>query len=231
MSETASQITDQPFRILIADDHPAVVEGVIRAFEKEPDFKVVGAAADGAEALEKVETLAPDIVILDISMPNMKGIDATHEIKTRHEDVRVLIYTMYSDTEYVTTLFRLGVSGYVLKRDPISDLVQAVEVIANGGAYFSKVVQEKIRSQFDNLTLKGHPEVREQKNGIAKLTVREKEVFLLLADGLTPKTIAKRLAISPKTVETHKYNIMEKLDVATPAGLTKIAYKKNLLSD
>jgi RNA polymerase sigma factor (sigma-70 family) len=216
-------------KVFIADDHPAVVEGIIRALEKEPDFEIVGPAADGIQAVQQIKTLQPDIVIMDISMPNMKGIDATDEIKRWREQTHVLIYTMYSDREYITALFRLGISGYVLKREPLQDLVRAVKLVRDGGTYFTDTVRKVLQEHMDELTLAGLAEVRELNNGVAKLTVREKEIFALLADGLTPKEIANRLCISPKTVETHKYNIMEKLEVSTVAQLTKIAVKKNLI--
>ncbi len=216
-------------KIFVADDHPAILEGIIRAFEKEPDLEIAGTASDGLEAVERVKQLRPDIVIMDISMPNLKGIDATHEIKTWNEQVRVLIYTMHSDREFITTLFRIGISGYVLKSDPIKDLVQAVKVIRNGGSYFSNAVRKGLQEQLDQLTMDDHGEVREAQDGLKKLSVREKEVFILLADGLTSKEIANRLAISPKTVETHKYNIMEKLNASSLAQLTKIAVKKHLI--
>jgi RNA polymerase sigma factor (sigma-70 family) len=216
-------------KVFIADDHPAVVEGIIRALEKEPDFEIVGTAADGIQAVQRIKTLQPDIVIMYISMPNMKGIDATDEIKRWREQTHVLIYTMYSDREYITALFRLGISGYVLKREPLQDLVQAVKLVRDGGTYFTDTVRKVLQEHMDELTLAGLTEVRELNNGVAKLTVREKEIFALLADGLTPKEIANRLCISPKTVETHKYNIMEKLEVSTVAQLTKIAVKKNLI--
>jgi DNA-binding NarL/FixJ family response regulator len=189
----------------------------------------VGSASDGLEAIQQAKSLMPDAIIMDISMPNMKGIDATIEIKRWREQTLVLIYTMYSDREYITTLFRMGISGYVLKREPIEDLVLAVKVVRNGGTYFSKNVRKVLQEQMDTLTMGDLAEVREVQNGIVKLTVREKEIFALLADGLTPKEIAKRLSISSKTVETHKYNIMEKLDVSSVAQLTKIAVKKNLI--
>ena len=216
-------------KILIADDHPVVAEGIIRAFQTEPDFEIVGTAPDGLEAVKLAKTLNPDIVIMDISMPNMRGIDAAHDIKTWKEQVHVLIYTMYSEKEYVTTLFRLGVSGYVLKRDPIKDLVQAAKVVRNGGTFFSHTVRKVLQDQLDELTMGNLAEVREVQHGLKRLTVREKEVFVLLADGFTPKEIAKRLAISPKTVETHKYNLMEKLEVSSVAQLTKIAVKKHVI--
>jgi DNA-binding NarL/FixJ family response regulator len=123
----------------------------------------------------------------------------------------------------------MGISGYVLKREPIEDLVLAVKVIRNGGTYFSKTVRKVLQEHMDTLTMGDLADVREIQNGVAKLTIREKEIFALLADGLTPRKIAKRLCISPKTVETHKYNIMEKLEVSSVAQLTKIAVKKNLI--
>jgi DNA-binding NarL/FixJ family response regulator len=215
--------------IFIADDHPVVVEGIMRAMEKELDFEILGTAADGNQAVKQIKALKPDIVIMDISLPNMRGIDATREIKQWREQTLVLVYTMYSDREYITTLFRMGISGYVLKREPIQDLVLAVKVVRNGGTYFSKTVRKVLQEHMDTLTMGDLADVREVQNGIVKLTVREKEIFALLADGLTPKEIAKRLCISRKTVETHKYNIMEKLEVSSVAQLTKIAIKKNLI--
>jgi DNA-binding NarL/FixJ family response regulator len=216
-------------KILIVDDHPAVLEGIIRVLEKETDFEVMGTALDGLEAVKMVKKLKPDIVIMDISMPNLQGVDATHEIKTWKEEVQVLIYTMYSEREYITSLFRMGISAYVLKREPIKELVQAVKVVKDGGSYFTSGVRKVLQDQFDALAMGDLAEVREIQNGIKKLTIREKEIFALLADGLTPKDISERLCISPKTVETHKYNIKEKLEVSSVAQLTKIALKKGLI--
>ncbi len=215
-------------KILLADDHPVVLEGIIRALEKEPDFEIVGTASDGVQAVKMVKTLKPDLVIMDISMPNMKGIDATQEIKTWKEQIHVMIYTMYSDREYITTLFGMGISAYILKREPVKEVVRAAKVVRDGGVFFSSGVRKVLQEQLDALTMGDLAEVRE-KNAIAKLTVREKEVFALLADGLMPKEIAKRLCISPKTIESHKYNIMEKLEVSSIAQLTKIAVKKGLI--
>lgn len=216
-------------KILLADDHPAVIEGIIRALEKEHDFEVVGTAPDGLQAVKMVKTLRPDMVIMDISMPNMKGIDATHEIKTWREQIHVIIYTMYSDREYIISLFRMGISAYILKREPIKELVRALKVVRDGGTYFTNGVRKVLQEQLDAITMGDLAEVREAQDGLKKLTVREKEVFALLADGLIPKKIAERLCISPKTVESHKYNIMYKLEVSSIAQLTKIAIKKGLI--
>ena len=215
--------------IFVVDDHPVVVEGIIRAFEKEPDFEIVGTASDGLQAVQRVKTLTPDIVIMDISLPTMKGIDATREIKTWKEQIHVLIYSMYSDREYVTSLFGMGISGYVLKSEPIKDIVQAAKVVKNGGSYFSSSIRDALRGHMAALE-SGHGDPAGKLQSVTmKLTAREREVFLLLADGLTPKEIAKRLFISPKTVETHKYKIMEKLEATSVAQLTKIAVKKKLI--
>ena len=216
-------------KIFIADDHPVVVEGISRALEKEPDFEIVGTAPDGLQAVKMVKTQNPDLVIMDISMPNMKGIEATQEIKTWRKQIHVMIYTMYSDQEYITSLFRMGISAYILKREPIKEVVRAVKVVRDGGTYFTNDVRTVLQEQLDALTMGDLAEVREMQNGIAKLTVREKEVFALLADGLTPREIAERLCISPKTVERHKYNIMYKLEVSSIAQLTKLAIKKGLI--
>ncbi len=216
-------------KILLADDHPVVIEGLVRALEKEPDFEVVGTAPDGLQAVKMVKTLRPDMVIMDISMPNMKGIDATREIKTWGEQIHVIIYTMYSDREYITSLFRMGISAYILKHEPIKGLVRALKVVRDGGTYFTNKVQKVLQEQLDAITMGSLAEVGEMQNGTAKLTVREKEVFALLADGLTPREIAESLCISPKTVESHKYNIMYKLEMSSVAQLTKLAVKKGLI--
>ncbi|MCA1794537.1 MAG: response regulator transcription factor [Desulfobacteraceae bacterium] len=214
---------------LIADDHPVVLEGIIRALEKEPDFEILGTASDGVQAVKMVKTLKPELVIMDISMPNINGIDATQAIKTWNEQIQVMIYTMYSDKEYITTLFRLGISAYILKRDPIKEVIRAAKVVREGGSYFTSGVRKVLSEQLDALTMGDMAEAREMQNGISKLTVREKEIFALLADGLIPKEIADRLCISPKTIESHKYNIMHKLEVSSIAQLTKIAVKKGLI--
>ena len=215
--------------LFIADDHPVVLEGVRMSFEKEADFQILGTASDGVQAVQEVKRLNPDIVIMDIGMPRMRGMDAAQEIRTWNKAIRIVIYTMHSDREYVAALFRIGINGYVLKQESMKDLVRAVRVVKDGGTYLSNSVNEMLREEMDKLVMGDLSAVREMQDGIKNLTVREKEVFVLLADGLTPREIAERLFISPKTVETHKYNIMEKLEVSSVAQLTKIAAKKGLI--
>jgi len=216
-------------KVLIVDDHMIVVEGIRRLVSEQEDFQVVGTASDGLEAFRKVKALKPDIVIMDIAMPNLDGIEATHEIKKWNDRIGVIIFTMYSDTAHAVSLFRQGISGYVLKGEPINDLLLALKAVREGGTYFSAAVNESIREHMERLELGGGESAREIQDGVALLSIREKEVFPLLADGKSIKEIAQRLSISPKTVETHKYNIMEKLGVESIADLTKIALRKKLI--
>ena len=216
-------------RVLIADDHFAIVEGIKTILSTEVDFEVAGSAMDGREAISMVKSLKPDIVILDISMPDIDGMEAAHEIKAYDESISILVYTMSLSKEHITVLFKEGVSGYVLKDEPLSELRLALNVLKAGATFYSKSVQEILQTHVKELELEEGNNVAEIRNGIAKLSVREKEVFVLLADGLTIKEIAHRLCISPKTVESHKYNIMDKLDLKSIASFTKIAFKKGLI--
>jgi RNA polymerase sigma factor (sigma-70 family) len=216
-------------KVLIVDDHWVVVEGINAALEDHDEFEVVGTASDGLEAIKRVKSLKPDIVIMDISMPNLNGIEAAYEIKKFNKEVRIVIFTMYWDKEYVLSLFRAGISGYVLKEETISDLILALKAMTWGGTYYSKSVQKVIQEHLEDLEMRDGENAREVEDVVRRLSVREKEVFPFLADGLSAREISKRLGISPKTVESHKYNIMDKLNVRSVAELTKIALRKNLI--
>ena len=215
-------------RILIVDDHEVVVQGIERTFEEEPDFEIAGTARDGALALSMIKSLTPDIVIMDISMPNMDGIEATRQIRASGFQTRIVIYSMYSDEEYVLELFKAGISAYVLKSEHVGDLLSGVKAVRSGSTYFSRPVNEIVQKWMGELSGK-KAESEEIEGGTSRLSAREKEIFILLADGLTPRRIADLLHISPKTAESHKYNIMDKLDVQSVAELTKIAIKKALI--
>jgi len=220
----------EKFRVLIADDHAVVVEGVQNLLSADKDMEVVGSAKDGVETLAKVKSLQPDMVILDISMPNLDGLETACEIRKIDPKIQVLIYSMTATREHVTALFKTGVSGYVLKEEPLSELHRALQTLKDGATFFSRSVQEVLRDHIRELELDKTKDAREVADEIARLSAREKEVFVLLADGVPVKTIADRLFISPKTVESHKYNILEKLNVPNLAGLTKIAIKKGLIN-
>ena len=211
-------------KILIADDHRVVIEGIKSALQEHPEFKVVGEAVDGLEAVEFAKSLEPNIVIMDISMPNLSGIEATRQIKGLNPGNQIVIYTMHSDKEFVIDLFKAGISAYVLKDDPLSDLILALKAVEGGGTYFSTMAPTLLARHMEEME-----EKTTSKNSFDTLSQREVEVFQLLAEGKRIKEIAKQLFISPKTVESHKYNIMEKLQAASVIDLTKIAIRKNLI--
>lgn len=211
-------------KILIVDDHRVVIEGIKSALQEQPEFEVVGEAVDGLQAVDSTKSLKPDIVIMDISMPNLNGIEATRQIKQHNPEIQIVIYTMYSDKELVIDLFKTGISAYVLKDDPLSDLTIALKAVKGGGTYFS--------TKAPTILLRHMEELEEQttsKDSFDKLSQREREVFILLAEGKSIKVIADELYISPKTVESHKYNIMEKLQATSVVDLTKIAIRKKLI--
>ena len=211
-------------KILIVDDHRVVIEGIKSALQEHLEFKVVGEAVDGLEAVEFARSLEPNIIIMDISMPNLSGIEATRQIKGLKSGIQILIYTMHSDKEFVIDLFKAGISAYVLKDDPLSDLILALKAVEGGGTYFSTMAPTILARHMEEMEEKST-----SKNSFDTLSQREIEVFQLLAEGKRIKEIAKQLFISPKTVESHKYNIMEKLQAASVIDLTKIAIRKNLI--
>jgi len=211
-------------KILIADDHRVVIEGIKSALQEHSEFEVVGDAADGLQAVELARSLGADIVIMDISMPNLNGIEATGQIKQFNPEIRIVIYTMFSDKELVVDLFKAGISAYVLKDDPLSDLILALQAVKGGGTYFSTFAPTILLRHVEELEEKTKTE-----DPYDSLSQREREVFRLLAEGKSIKEIGNQLFISPKTVETHKYNIMEKLQATSVVDLTKIAIRKNLI--
>ncbi len=211
-------------KTLIVDDHRVVIEGIKSALQELTEFEVVGEAVDGLQGFELAKSLRPDIVIMDISMPKLSGIEATQQIKQFNPEIKIIIYTMYSNKELVIDLFKAGISAYVLKDDPLSDLMLALNAVKGGATYFSTISPTIFLGHVQDLEA--------QKTGtdsFDSLSRRERELFCLLADGKPIKGIAGQLEISPKTVETHKYNIMKKLGVRSMAELTKIGIKKQLI--
>jgi len=212
-------------KILIVDDHSVVIEGVKSALREYPEFEVVGEAVDGLQAIEFTKSLGPDIVIMDISMPNLNGIEATKQIKQFNPEMQIVIYTMYSDKGFVVDLFKAGISAYVLKDDPLSDLILALKSVRGGGTYFSTMAPTILLRHMQDLEEKST-----NVDSFDSLSLREQEVFQHLAEGKSIKEIARELFISPKTVESHKYNIMKKLQATSVVDLTKIAIRKNLIA-
>jgi DNA-binding NarL/FixJ family response regulator len=214
-------------RILIVDDHFVVIKGIKSVLAGYPEFEVVGVAGNGEGAIEKTKALGPDLVIMDISMPGVNGIEATRAIIKTDEKVKIIVFTMSSDKEDILTLFREGVAGYVIKDAPLDDLISALEAVKMGGTYYCQPAQQIIHDHMAGLE-KGLGRGTHL-DRLDSLSKREMEIFPLLADGLSVKEIAEKLCISGKTVESHKYNIMQKLGADSLAELTKIAVKKKLI--
>lgn len=211
-------------KVLIVDDHRIVVQGIKSALHGNSEYEVIGEANNGLQAIKKAESSKPDIIIMDISLPNLNGKAASLRIKELLPDARIIIFSMYSDSEYVIDLFKIGISAYVLKEDPLSDLIFAVNAVKRGGIYFSQTVFTILLKHMKRLEKNRH-----HSSGFESLSRREREIFSLLAGGMSIKDTAWELNISPKTVESHKYHIMEKLHVHTITDLTKIAIKRNLI--
>ena len=206
-------------RILLADDHTLVVEGFRKLLE--PEFDLVGTVEDGRALLEAAPKLQPDVILLDISMPLLNGIDAARRLKKMMPDVKLIFVTMHADPAYVTEAFRVGATGYVLKRSAAADLLQAVRTVLNGHYYVAPPITKDVLS-----SLLASP--AERQPGPEPLSPRQREVLQLVAEGHSLKEIADILKISVKTVEYHKAQIMQQLDLHTTAELTKYAIAHGL---
>jgi len=211
-------------RVVLAEDHTIVREGVRALLEGQPDIEVVGEVGDGRAAVDAVERLRPHVIVMDLGMPKLNGVDATREIRAKGGPTRVVVLSMYSGEEYVRPVIRAGASGFLLKGSGLSDLVAAIRAVASGDAFFSpevaKVLLEDSRS--------GPPApASEPSDG---LTRREREVLVLVAEGKSSPEIAKMLDLSVKTVEGHRGRIMAKLGVHNVAGLVRHAIKLGLVS-
>ena len=219
-----SEIHNPQSRVLIVDDHRVVIEGIRSALEGEAEFQVVGEAFDGHQAVEMVKALKPDMVIMDISMPRLNGIEATRKINQIAPHTRIIVFTMFSDKEYVVALFKEGISAFVLKEDPLSELILALKAVKGFGTYFSTKAPTILARHMESLENK-----TSDKDLYETLSPREKEVFLLLARGKSVKAIAQALFISPKTAESHRYNIIQKLEADSVVDLTRIAIRRKLI--
>ena len=208
-------------RVLLADDHTIVAEGLVSLLE--PDFELVGRVDNGRDLLRKAEELSPDVIVTDISMPLLNGIEALRQLKKTKPDVRVVFLTVHADVSYITEAFRAGAAGYVLKQSAVEELRSAIKAVHEGRKYLTPLVTK----DFLNDILDADEGV-ESVN--VTLTPREREVLQLLAEGRSVKEIASILDISPRTVEFHKYNIMEKLGLRTAAELTQYAIKHGMVS-
>ncbi len=211
-------------RILIADDHRIVREGIRMILSAQKDFEVVGEASTGREAVELARRMKPDVVLMDISMPDLNGIEATRHIREELPSVQVLGLTMHEEEHYVFQMLKAGGAGYVLKRAAAEDLVAAVRAAARGEAFlYPSVAKLVVRDYLERASR------REDDASLEALTPREREILTLIAEGLTNQEIAQRLMISIKTVQTHRAHIMEKLNLHDRAELVRFAIRKGLI--
>ncbi|GBC62313.1 DNA-binding response regulator [Desulfonema ishimotonii] len=212
-------------RIVLVEDHRILREGVRSLLASDPELEIVGEAEDGLEAIQRVLQLMPDLVLMDLSMPRMDGLDALREIRAQCPDVRLLIMTVHKAEEYVFAALKSGANGYLLKDATSSELRLAISSVLAGKTYLSPGVSEKLVNSY----LKGkHP--RETESVLGILTQRERQILKLIAEGNANRAIANLLCISIKTVEKHRSNLMKKLDLHNASELTTFAIKNGLVT-
>jgi len=211
-------------RLLLAEDHTIVREGLRSLIDSSEDMEVVGEVGDGREALKKVEEIELDIVLMDIRMPGLNGIEATRQIKKHFPDVKVLILSMHPDDEYVLEALRAGASGYILKQAAHEELFTAIRAVYRNDVFLSPSVSRKVVDTY----IQSNKSIIMESSVLDKLTQREREVLQLIAEGKSSKEISSLLFISPNTVETHKAHLKEKLGLRKTVDLIRYAYRKGI---
>ena len=211
-----------PIKILIADDHEILREGIRRMIEKEPDMEVVGEAEDGRSAVKLARKLAPDVVLMDITMPDLNGMDATRKIVSETPGVKVLALSMHQDRKYVTGMLEAGATGYLIKGCKFEELATAIRSVARKNVYLSPRIADMV--------LQGYLGKSPKKFAEPVLSSREREVLQLLAEGNSVKETAFKLGVSAKTVETHRRHIMEKLQINNSSEIVKYALREGLIT-
>lgn len=212
----------EPIRLLLADDHTIFRAGVRMLLDLEPDIEVVGEALEGSQAVDLTAKLMPDVVLMDIAMPRMDGLEATRHIKSEYPNTHVLVLTMHRSDEYLFEMLRAGASGYVIKGAETSELINAIRVVARGQVFLYPSVAGKLVREYLELSGVGN-------DPTSSLTPREKEIMILLAEGYGNKEIADKLVISTSTVYTHRAKLMEKLGLTSRHELIQHARNKGLL--
>jgi DNA-binding NarL/FixJ family response regulator len=215
----------EKLKIVLAEDHTILREGLRALLSADPGFEIIGEAQNGREAVRCVERLEPDLLLMDLSMPRMSGMDAIREIKNRYPDIKIIALTVHKTEEYLLTTLKAGADGYVLKDATHEELVMAIKNVMSGKSYLSPGVSEKV--------IEGSLEGRESNRSLSPwetLSQREREVLKLIAEGFKNKEIAEDLCISLKTVEKHRANLMKKLDLHNAAALTVYAVQKGLVN-
>jgi len=209
--------------ILLVDDHPLMRVGVKSILDQRDDIHIVGEAGDGRTALKITEEEKPDIVIMDISMPNLNGIEATRQICKQHPDTRIIVLTVHSSKQFVQKMLKAGAYGYLLKDALYTELEQAIDAVTKDEVFLSsKVARTVVNDYISDKSPESNPEFK-------NLTTREREVLQGLAEGKSAKEIASELYVSPKTIETHRKNIMDKLNIRNLADLIKYAIREGII--
>lgn len=211
-------------KIVIAEDHTILRAGLRALLASQNGLEVIGEAGDGREAIRKVDTLQPDLLLIDLSMPKLNGIDAIREIKSQHPEIKIIVLTVHKSDEYIIAALRAGANGYMLKDASQNELLLAIDYVINGKTFLSPSISDKLVDAVLNTDKKDKPAA-----GLDNLTAREREILKLVAEGNTNKKIAEHLCISLKTVEKHRSNLMKKLDLRNTAALTAYAIEKKMV--
>ena len=214
----------KPFRILLVDDHALVRAGIRELVQKLPGVEAIGEASNGRQALEIIEAQTPDLVLLDIGMKELNGLDVAERITRDHPGVKALILSMHANEEYVLRALRAGACGYMLKDSAITELKLAIDTVLAGKTYLSPSISRNVIDGYLNRT--AAPDV---KNSLDLLTPRQREILQLIAEGNSTKEIAANLNLSAKTVETHRAQLMERLDIYDVASLVRFALREGLI--
>lgn len=213
-------------RLLIADDHRLVRDGIVALLKNEPNYSIAGEASDGYEVLDKIKNIEVDVILLDINMPNMGGIETCKAVKAFNDTIEIVLLSMEASEELVMEGIAAGAKAYLTKDTPKSKLLQAIKTVYLGEKFFDETISQVIFENFYEKTMRKTPASRSGAN----LSKREKEVLILIAEGNTNRQIADKLFISQKTVETHRFNIMQKLGLKNAAQLVRYALKNGYTS-
>ncbi len=216
-------MTESSIRVVVADDHAIVREGIRHVLERAPRVEVVGEAGDGLEALDVVASTSPDIVVLDVSMPQLTGLEVTQRLRDDGQSIGILILSMFDDPEYVLQAMRAGADGYVLKDAGPAELREAIQTVHEGREYLSDRVTHQL-----SVALRSELEAEHRRSRLDQLTPREREVLMQVAQGRTAREIGESFGISHRTVETHRERVMTKLRIRTIAGLTRFVMETGL---